>query len=68
MPSGGGRSADLGGFVGINRAEFAIDLGELVFQLVLLVENLLASGMQSLALAGNKVGEGFLGHRPLLNS
>jgi hypothetical protein len=68
LASGRGSLAGFRGFVGINRAEFAINLGELVFQLVLLVENLLALSMQPLAVPGNKVGEGLLSHRPLLNS
>jgi hypothetical protein len=45
LAGGSGNLAGLGGFVGVNRAEFAIDVGELGFQLMLLVENLLSFSM-----------------------
>ena len=65
MTGGSGSLTGLGSFVGINRAEFAIDVGELAFQFVLLVENLLAFSMKALAVTGNKISESPLSHRVL---
>src|SRR6266446_10958995 len=57
LSGGGGSLAALGSFVGINRSKLPINVGQLTFKLVLLVENLLALSVQSLALPGNKVGK-----------
>ena len=67
MPCRSGSLSSFGGFVGVDGREFAINVGELAFEVVLLVENLLTFGKQPLAVPGNKVGEGLLSHRHLLN-
>jgi len=62
LPSGSGSGSLTGfdSFVGIDRGEFAVNVSELAFKLLLLVGDLLACSVQSLAFPGNKVGEGWL--------